>query len=95
MSFEWPKFENQQLADGRTWNARNDSYDQYRENTYYYVRIYDGETFINDFFVQVDTSWAGDDWSGPEFLEELRSRIARVAETGKTNTTHVGRTSGP
>jgi hypothetical protein len=92
---EWPKFEKQPLDNGRTWDARVDVYDQYHENCYYYVRVNEGDNLVADFFVQIGMEWAPDDQSGPEFLEELRSRIASVAATGQTNTTHVGRTSGP
>ena len=91
MSFVWPEFEDKQLIEGqRSWTARFDSYDQYRENCYYRVTIYDGLRASDELMVQVGTEFAGDDWSGPEFLSELRSRIARVAATGKTNTDYTG-----
>jgi hypothetical protein len=91
MSFEWPEFEEKQPLDGgRSWTAKFDSYDQYRENCYYRVTLYDGLRAVDELMVQVGTEFAGDDWSGPEFLSELRSRIARVAATGKTNTDYAG-----
>lgn len=94
MSFEWPEFnEKQPLGGGRSWDARFDSYDQYRENCYYNVRLYEGEVWVADFMVEVGTEFAGDDWSGPGFLNELRSRIARLAATGKTNTDYTGHLS--
>jgi hypothetical protein len=91
MSFEWPQFEDKQPLDGgRSWTARFDSYDQHRENCYYGVRIYDGDQWVAEFMVEIGTEFAGEDWSGPEFLNELRARIARVAVTGKTNTEYEG-----
>ena len=91
MGFQWPQFDEQQPLDGqRSWNARFDSYDQYRENCYYYVRVYEGEVWVADFFVEIGTEFAGDDWSGPGFVNELRARIASVAATGKANTEYSG-----
>lgn len=91
MSFTWPEFEDKQSLDGsRSWTAKFDSYDQRNEDCYYGVRIFDGEQSTGEFMVRVGTEFAGDDWSGPEFVTELRSRIARVAATGKTNTDYTG-----
>jgi hypothetical protein len=91
MSFEWPEFsERQTLGGGRSWDARFDSYDQYREYCYYSVRLYEGDVAVADFMVQVGTEFAGEDWAQPTFLNELRSRIASVAATGKTNTDYAG-----
>jgi hypothetical protein len=91
MSFVWPEFEDKQPLDGhRSWTATFDSYDQRNEQCYYRAAIYDGLRQVDEIMVQVGTEFAGDDWSGPEFLNELRSRIARVAATGKTNTDYVG-----
>ena len=59
-------------------------------NCYYYVRLYEGEVWVADFFVEVGMEFAGDDWSGPGFINELRARIASVAATGKTNTEYTG-----
>lgn len=90
MEFTWPQFEtNQPLENGRSWTAKFDSYDQHREDCYYLVRIFNGEQWVDEFTVQVGTEFAGDDWTGPEFLTELRARIARVAATGKTNTDYI------
>ncbi len=89
MSFTWPEFAtNQPLGGGRSWTAAFDSYDQYRENVYYLVRIFEGEAWVSEFMVEIDTSWCGDDWTVPTFLPELTSRIAAVAATGKTNTAY-------
>jgi hypothetical protein len=91
MSFEWPQFEEKQpLDNGRSWTAKFDSYDQHRDDCYYVVTVYDRDQWVGDFMVQVGTEFAGDDWSGPEFLNQLRDRIARVAATGKTNTDYTG-----
>jgi hypothetical protein len=91
MTFAWPEFnEKQPLGRERSWDARFDSYDQYRELCYYTVRLYEGEVPVADFMVEVGIEFAGDDWSGPSFSNELRSRVAGVAATGKTNTDYAG-----
>jgi hypothetical protein len=87
VSFEWPEFSTQQPLDGgRSWTAAFDSYDQYRENCYYLVRIFDGEQWVDEFMACVDTTWMGDDWTVPTWLPELTARIAGIAASGKTNT---------
>lgn len=89
MAFTWPEFTvNQPLDGGRSWTAMFDSYDQYRENVYYLVRLFQGEVRIDEFMVEIGTEWAGDDWTVPRFLPELTRRIAEVAATGKTNTAY-------
>jgi hypothetical protein len=89
-SFTWPVFNREALDGIRAWAATFDSYDQYHEDVYYAVRLRDGERDIGEFMVQVGMEFApGNDWDTPEFLTELRARIASVATTGKTNTTHV------
>lgn len=86
MSFTWPQYTNEPLDDGRMWSAKFDSYDQRNEDCYYVVTLSDGTTFM----AQVGTEFAGDDWNKPEVLNELRARIARIAATGKTNTSYRG-----
>ncbi|MBL9016078.1 MAG: hypothetical protein JNL83_17965 [Myxococcales bacterium] len=87
MAFTWPEFTvNQPLDGGRSWTAMFDSYDQYRENVYYLVRLFQGEVWIDEFMVEIGTEWTGDDWTVPTFLPELTRRISEVAATGKTNT---------
>lgn len=90
MSFTWPEFISQPLDGGRTWSAKFDSYDQRNEDCYYLVTIHEGDRVVGSFMVQAGTEFAGDDWTGPAFLEELRKRLARVAATGQTNTTYTG-----
>jgi len=82
----WPTFTNEALADNRTWSATFDSYDQYRDFVYYVVTL-QGSSFM----VQIALDWAATikDWDSPEFIAGLRAAIARVAATGKTNTTHT------
>jgi len=82
MSFEWPEFETPQALDGgRSWTARFDSYDQYREECYYRVTIHDGERAVGELMARVGTEFTGDDWSSSVFVAELRTRIGRVAAT--------------
>ncbi|MBA2539162.1 MAG: hypothetical protein H0V17_05960 [Deltaproteobacteria bacterium] len=90
MEFTWPRFEARQpLPDGRTWTAELDSYDQYREDCYYLVTIYDAAR-ADTIMVRVGLEFAGDDWMRDDFIVEVRKRIAEVAVTGKTNTPHGG-----
>jgi len=86
MQFTWPRFAARQpLADGRTWTATFESYDQYREDCYYAVTIFNGAR-ADTITVKVGMEFAGDDWNRVEFIVELRERIAQVAATGITNT---------
>ena len=90
MEFTWPPFKARQpLSDGRTWTAVFESYDQYREVCYYLVTIFDGAR-ADQIMVEVGLEFSGDDWMRVEFTVELRQRIARVATTGKTNTSYGG-----
>lgn len=92
MSSEWPQFEKQPLGDGRSWDARFDSYDQYHDDCYYYVRLYEGEVWVADFMVKVGVEFCGDShWSRPELYNELRKRLAEWAADGKTNTAYQGK----
>lgn len=87
--FTWPAFEVEQPLDGgRSWTAVFDSHDQYKDNVYYLVRLFQGEVRIDEFMVEIGTEWTGDDWTVPTFLPELTRRIAEVAATGKTNTAY-------
>jgi hypothetical protein len=91
MSFTWPEFTNPEALEGnRSWTARFDSYDQRNEDCYYMVTVSDAGRENGHFMVQVGTEFAGDDWTGPAFIDELRSRIASVAADGKTNTDYRG-----
>src|SRR5512139_1917002 len=91
MPFTWPQFVTPQPLDGkRTWTALFDSYDQYREDCYYCLRIFDGQELVAELVAQVPMGFAGDDWRGPAFVEEVRSRLAGVAADGRSNTSHTG-----
>jgi hypothetical protein len=84
----WPTFSNEAVADNRTWSATFDSYDQYRDFVYYLVTLLSSAA---PFMVQIALDWAATirDWDSLEFIAGLRAEIARVAATGKTNTTHT------
>jgi len=84
----WPTFTNEALADDRTWSATYDSYDQYRDVAYFLVRLQSSNA---PFMVQIALDWAATikDWDSPEFIAGVRAQIARVAATGKTNTSHT------
>jgi hypothetical protein len=90
MSFTWPEFRKVSLDDGRSWSATFDSYDQYHEVCYYVVTLEGQVGATPGFMVQVGTEFAGDDWTGPDFLAKLTERIAAVAATGQTNTDYTG-----
>jgi hypothetical protein len=84
----WPTFSNEALADNRAWSATFDSYDQYRDFVYYVVTLLSSGA---PFMVQIALDWAATikDWDSPEFIAGLRAQLARVAASGKTNTTHT------
>jgi hypothetical protein len=84
----WSSFENEALADERTWSATFDSHDQYRDLVYFVVTL---QSVSAPFMVQIALDWAATitDWDSPEFVAGLRAQIARVAATGNTNTTHA------
>jgi hypothetical protein len=87
MAFTWPEFAApRRLDDLRSWTASFDSYDQYRENVYYRVRLYRGREQLRELVVKIDTTWCGDDWTVPSFLPELTRRIAACADEGESDT---------
>jgi hypothetical protein len=91
MEFEFPEYETKQpLPDGRSWTAMFDSWDEFRDNCYYKVKLYEGDTVLGQFMVQVVTGWAGDNFDVPTFEPELRRRIAELAATGQPNTEYLG-----
>ena len=65
-------------------------HDQRNEDCYYVITLHQGEGVTASFMAQAGTEFAGDDWTGPAFLNELRRRLAEVAATGKTNTSYRG-----
>jgi hypothetical protein len=81
----WPDFMDEPLADGLTWSARFDSYDQRLEVAYYIVTI-DG--FVEKgppLMAMVDVGWTTT-LSGPEFFAGMRKRLIAIATDGKSNT---------
>lgn len=91
MAFEWPQYPTpQRLDDLRSWTATFDSYDQYHDDAYYRVRLARGDEVLSEFMIQVDLSWAGDDWTVPTFEPRLKKLLAEWAADGKTNTAYRG-----
>jgi hypothetical protein len=91
MDFAFPQFDQPAALDAqRAWTATFDSYDQRNDDVYYVVAIHEAEREVARFMVQVFLSWAGDDWTGPEFTEQLREELHRLAGHGKTNTAYAG-----
>ncbi len=90
MGFNWPAFEGESLPGDRTWSATFDSYDQHYDDCYYLVQLFEGERDVGRFMVAVSMDFAPDNnWDAPQFLTELRARIAEVAVTGTPNTAHT------
>jgi len=91
MEFRFPEYaEPTPIDPAHSWTATFESYDQRNDDAYYVVTIHEGGAPIARFMVQVWLSWAGDDWSRPEFAERLRREIHEAAVTGKTNTSYIG-----
>jgi hypothetical protein len=91
MSSQFPDFPALNPLDARrSWTATFDSYDQRNDDAYYVVTIHEAGAVTATFMVQVGMYWAGDDWSGPEFLPRLKEEIQRIAATGKANTSYTG-----
>jgi endonuclease YncB( thermonuclease family) len=91
MSFAFPQFQAPTAIDPqRSWTATYDSYDQRNDDVYYVVTVHEAGRDVARFMVQAGLYWAGDDWTGPGFVERLHEEIHKVAATGETNTSHTG-----
>jgi len=91
MAFVFPAFdEPAAVGRGRSWTAGFESYDQRNDDVYYVVALHQDAREVDRFVVQVSLHWAGDDWTGPDFLERLTRELHAVAATGRTNTTYRG-----
>ena len=96
MGFAFPEFpEPTPLDTQRTWTAAFESYDQRKENVYYVITLHEGGREVGRFIVEIFPSWAGEDWSGPEFKEGLQKELHVLAAAGKTNTSYTGAMSRP
>jgi hypothetical protein len=85
----WPEFEAKQpLADGRSWTAKFDSFDQYREYVYYLVTLHDGDK-ATKLVAQLDSNSYQGDWTD-EQQRRLTDGIAAVAASGESNTSYAG-----
>jgi hypothetical protein len=91
MEFTWPRFDEPTAIDERrSWTAVFESYDQRNEDIYYVVALAEDGREVARFMVRADQSRTGDDWTGPDFVEDLRRDLHRVAVTGRTNTGYTG-----
>ena len=92
MAFTFPEFSTPIPIDAqRSWTATYESYDQRNDEVVYYIiTLHEAGRDPVRFMARIPLYWAGDDWSGPEFLDELKKNIHRVAATGKTNTDYEG-----
>jgi hypothetical protein len=92
MSSSFPEFPAPQPLDGqRTWTATFESYDQRNDDIYYIVDLREGDQRVARFIAQVWPSVPGNEWDGPKFVENVRQGIAKIAATGKTNTSYIGK----
>ena len=90
-AFAFPQFDEPTPVDARrAWTATFDSYDQRNDDVYYVVTIRAEGPEVSRFMVQVWPYWAGEDWTGPGFVERLQREIHAVASTGETNTGYTG-----
>ena len=91
MAFTFPEFDQPTTIDAqRSWTARFESYDQRNDDVYYVVTLREDGREVARLFVQVGLHWAGDDWTGPGFVDRLHKEIHKVAATGRTNTSYSG-----
>ncbi|MFT3697788.1 MAG: hypothetical protein QM831_31905 [Kofleriaceae bacterium] len=80
----WPRFADPQpLADGRTWTARLESYDQHYENIYYWITITETGVAAPPFIGQLSAPYEN-------IRESLREGLAGIAASGVTNTEYRG-----
>ena len=88
---DFPQFPQPTPIDGqRAWTAAFESFDQRNDDLYYVVDLHDGGQRTARFLVQVSPTLHPDEWDGPKFVEQVRQAIAKVAATGKTNTSYLG-----
>lgn len=91
MNFTWPHFtESAPLADGRSWVAEFESYDQRTETCYYWLVVRRGLDPEGRLMAAIDLDGAEEDRTGPEFRVRLAWELAAIAATGRTNTTYTG-----
>mgnify|MGYP000867222948 FL=1 len=91
MAFTWPRFEEPiPLTEGTSWTALFESYDQRNEVCYYVVSLHASGREPRRIMAQVDTGWAGDDWSTPEFAARIQRVIDWIARQGRSNTQYLG-----
>lgn len=76
------------LADGRTWTARFDSFDQRTDCCYYGLAV-TGPTGTSRFVVRVDIWWSESDVE-PKYRERLQDELSALARKGHTNTEWKG-----
>jgi hypothetical protein len=90
MAFNFPQFPEPSTIDARrSWTASFDSFDQRNDDAYYVVTLSEDGREAARFMAQIGLSWAGDDWTGPDFVERVQRELHKVAVTGKTNTNDV------
>jgi hypothetical protein len=91
MSFAFPHFSERCEIDAtRSWTASFDSYDQRNDDCYYGVTVWEGDREVARLRVVIALSWAGDDWTGPGFVDRLREELHKVAKDRTPNTTYDG-----
>jgi hypothetical protein len=92
VSASFPEFPQPQPLDGqRTWTASFESYDQRNDEIYYIVDLREAHQHVARFIVQVWPSVPGNRWDPIAFVDNVRQGIAKIAATGRTNTSYLGR----
>jgi hypothetical protein len=81
----WPSF----TASNGSWAATFDSYNQYKEEAFYWIEPLLGAGFM----IAFDTHYLRLDWTDAEEVKQVRQQVSYWADKGETNTEYRGRYS--
>ena len=80
MTFTWPRFDKPiPLTERTSWTAVFESYDQRNEVCYYAVSLHGSAEGPRRIVARVDTGWAVEDWSTPDFTQRIQREISWIA----------------
>jgi len=89
VTFDWPRFDEPAAPDAdRWWTATFDSYDQHHDDVYYLLTITGADGSRAHLVAKTWPSWAGEDWTTPDFVTGLRRALHTIAARGQSNTSH-------
>jgi hypothetical protein len=92
MASHFPEFPEPTLIDAqRSWTAVFESFDQRNDDIYYVVDIQENGYSVARFLAQVWLNPLNSAWDDPAFIRGVRREIHKVAVTGKTNTSYLGK----